>query len=592
MALGQEKEQKSNLLVGRVVDTHGNPVFGAEIRFGLKKDTSKKPNGAFNLPTIVFENQDIDLTVIKDGYYLASTLSTNSFKVPAQDRKKIVKIVMIKAPLPEGKKRIAVLPFCNGSPASRNSLIEGDFTSRASQALSQINPDSLEAIAQWQVYQAMQGLNILEDDSCIPDKIIKLAEPLNANVVLLGWYKQKLDGNWNLDCAFFDLINKKSFRLDFTLHSPDLISLQEKMYLKILKQLNISPDKEDQQIVKSYTTGTTKNQVAYIHNLKAGKFLNEGKSKEALVESTKAIQADNTFFRAHEVRANVLDLLGDSSAAKQSYGEAQKQAKRKGIVRKIIDWIVPHKKQEAKPTTGELILVKGGTFQLENTTVTLDDFYIGKYEVTVAEFAKFIDATGYKTTADKEGNSYVYDGGWKNKDGVNWKCDVAGNIRLQSEYNHPVIHVSWYDAEAYCKWLGKNYHLPTEAQWEYAAGGGAENRTKFAGTDNENDLANYAWYSKNSEKVTHQVGTREPNQLGIYDMSGNVWEWCSDWYDAEFYSKNQAKTNPENTVKATYRVLRGGSWINHSGGCRVAYRGSNNPTFRNDYNGFRIASSL
>ncbi len=268
-----------------------------------------------------------------------------------------------------------------------------------------------------------------------------------------------------------------------------------------------------------------------------------------------------------------------------------------------------------------MVFVKGGTFQMGCTreqsdcdkdekpvhTVTVGDFYIGKYEITVAQFKKFIDATNYKTDAEKEGYSWwIYDGEWKKKNGVDWRCDVKGNIRSASEYNHPVIYVSWNDAVAFCRWLsketGEHYRLPTEAEWEYAARGGNKSRGyKYAGSNNIDEVA---WYWKNSGDVrlngdwewdklknnnckTHPVGQKQPNELGIYDMSGNVWEWCSDWYGSDYY-KNSSRSNPQGSLSGSYRVLRGGGWYRNARNCRVSNRYSIFPDYRIINLGFRL----
>ena len=132
---------------------------------------------------------------------------------------------------------------------------------------------------------------------------------------------------------------------------------------------------------------------------------------------------------------------------------------------------------------------------------------------------------------------------------------------------------------------GKNYRLPTEAEWEYAAGGGSTNRTKWAGTNSESSLESYAWYGSNSNSQTHPVGTKSPNGLGLYDMSGNVWEWCSDW-KANYSSSSQ--TNPQGPSSGSYRVSRGGSFGRDPSYCRAANRLGDRPGLPRDGLGFRV----
>jgi len=222
----------------------------------------------------------------------------------------------------------------------------------------------------------------------------------------------------------------------------------------------------------------------------------------------------------------------------------------------------------------EMVFVKGGTFTMGSPTsekdrgsdetqhqVTLSDFYIGKYEVTFEQYDAFCTATSRAKPSDR---------GW-------------------GRGKRPVIYVSWEDAKAYCGWLssktGEIYRLPTEAEWEYAArGGNKSNGYKYSGS---NTIGNVAWFADNSSSKTHSVGQKTSNELGIYDMSGNVWEWCSDWY-GDYSSGSQ--TNPTGATRGSSRVCRGGSWSDYAQYCRSAYRGSNGPGHSSRYMGFRVVS--
>ena len=228
----------------------------------------------------------------------------------------------------------------------------------------------------------------------------------------------------------------------------------------------------------------------------------------------------------------------------------------------------------------DMVYVAGGTFRMGGTeeqgedawanekpvhSVTLSDYYIGKYEVTQGLW-KAVMGTGVEEQRKKAGESDLYGVG----------------------DDYPMYYVSWDEAQEFVSKLseltGKNYVLPTEAQWEYAARGGVKSRGyKYSGSNTIDDVA---WYDGNSGFAAHPVGTKLPNELGIYDMSGNVWEWCSDWYGD--YS-DVSQTDPTGPSSGSSRVGRGGCWNDDAWYCRVSYRDGGNPGYRGNGLGFRVA---
>ncbi|MCP4698306.1 MAG: SUMF1/EgtB/PvdO family nonheme iron enzyme, partial [Gammaproteobacteria bacterium] len=238
----------------------------------------------------------------------------------------------------------------------------------------------------------------------------------------------------------------------------------------------------------------------------------------------------------------------------------------------------------------EMVQITGGVFHMGDIQgnddekpvheVALDDFAIGKYPVTVGEFRRFIEASAYQTEAEAGNGAWI--GGGMKKD-ANWR-----NPYLEQDDNHPAVCISWNDAAAYCDWLrqqtGEDYRLPTEAEWEYACRAGSES-VWFFGNDKKL-LGDYAWHAKNSEEKTHPVGKKKANAYGLYELSGNVWEWVHDWFGS--YPK-EAQENPKGSESGFFRVIRGGSWDNSARYCRSAMRGGYVPGIRVGNLGFRLA---
>lgn len=307
-----------------------------------------------------------------------------------------------------------------------------------------------------------------------------------------------------------------------------------------------------------------------------------------------------------------------------------------------------------------MILVKGGEFEMGATDdegrrdeypahpVRVDDFYIDATEVTNAQFKKFVDATGYITTAEikpdweelkkqlpagtpkppeseLQAASLVFESPgrqvdlhnpgqwWRWTAGADWKHPRGPNSNITGKENHPVVHVSWYDAVAYCKWAGKR--LPTEAEWEWAARGGLR-QMKYPWGNEDPEIGkpkSNTWQgvfpASNTQADGHfnSAATKSfaPNNYGLFDMAGNVWEWCADWYDAQYYNsvKGSLLVNPKGPTKSNdpaepampKKVVRGGSFLCNASYCkgyRVAARMSTSPDTGLEHTGFRCVKDI
>ena len=170
-----------------------------------------------------------------------------------------------------------------------------------------------------------------------------------------------------------------------------------------------------------------------------------------------------------------------------------------------------------------------------------------------------------------------------------WEAVMGSNPSEFKGPKQPVENVSWDDCQTFINKLnektGKTFRLPTEAEWEYAARGGKKSKGyTYSGS---NTLDDVAWYGKNSNNTTHEVALKTPNELGIYDMTGNVWEWCQDWYGDTYY-ENSSTTAPQGPASGAYRVIRGGSWDIIARYSHVAYRGNNDPDYGSNSIGLRL----
>lgn len=247
--------------------------------------------------------------------------------------------------------------------------------------------------------------------------------------------------------------------------------------------------------------------------------------------------------------------------------------------------------------------------------VELSGFAMGRFAVTNDAFAVFVAATGHLTTAERIGDSFVFGGllpddfpptrgvaaapWWRLVEGADWRHPEGPHSDIATRGEHPVVHVSWLDAEAFCRWSGAA--LPTEAQWERAARGGI-------------DSAHYPWGDQREPDGVHRmnvfqgsfpggntgddgwigtcpVGSFPPNGLGVYEMTGNVWEWCADWFDAAYYTIS-SRRDPAGPDRGQSRVMRGGSYLCHDSYCwryRVDARSANAPDSSAGNIGFRVA---
>ncbi len=281
------------------------------------------------------------------------------------------------------------------------------------------------------------------------------------------------------------------------------------------------------------------------------------------------------------------------------------------------------------PTRDGMVLLPGGTFLMGTNDpggypsdgegpvrqIRLNPFWIDSCAVSNAKFGTFVGTTSYVTEAEKYGWSFVFAGmlpaelpptravsaapWWRQVDGASWRRPEGPRSTVGDRMDHPVVHVSWNDVRAYCRWAGTR--LPTEAEWEYAARGGLEQRRYPWGDDltPDDEHRMNVWQGRFPAVNTLEdgyLGTAPasafpPNGYGLYNVTGNVWEWCTDWFHPTFHV-NGPRRNPKGPRSGTHRVMRGGSYLCHASYCyryRVAARSANTPDSSTGNLGFRCA---
>ena len=263
---------------------------------------------------------------------------------------------------------------------------------------------------------------------------------------------------------------------------------------------------------------------------------------------------------------------------------------------------------QARTSPEGMILIEGGKYLMGTEQgmpyeapaheVIVKSFWMDRHEVTVAEFSAWVAATGYKTDAEKFGWSGAFNlrtKRWEKTKGADWRH--PDGAQSEASNNEPVCQVSWNDAVAYAKWAGKR--LPTEAEWEYAARGGMVQAKYSWGDDlrpNGKPVANW-WQGRFPNQDSGEDGfmgrapveSFPPNGYGLYEMTGNVWEWCSDWY-ADYYYEHSSKDDPRGADNGSERAIRGGSWMcaeNFCSNYRVAARSHATPDSGLNNLGFR-----
>lgn len=384
--------------------------------------------------------------------------------------------------------------------------------------------------------EAILFLNAVEHPTCEEEGFVTHpCKSKRKEEALKGWQDAQKEGNIIYEKLIRDTVVVDNFTIDtIEVLKVDTLTIIDTLSLLVTDTI---------QIVKTDTLEFYKTDTIKIINTN---------TDTIEVVNEKIVNMED---RDHDGLSNDIDNCPDEPGPKETFGCP-----------------LPVEDNEMSSISSRMIFVEGGTFSMGCTNeqgnicdddelplqkTTLNDFYINKFEVTQSQWEHIMG---------------------KNPSNFG-DCPAC-----------PVEDVSWKDVEQFIEELnkktGRNYRLPTEAEWEFAARGGTQSKGFiFSGS---NDIKEVAWYDENAGETSHPVGTKMPNELGLYDMSGNVWEWCSDWY-ADYH--NQAQINPIGANNGTRRINRGGCWYFNQSFCRVSDRVKTAPKKKYFSLGFRLAAS-
>ena len=422
-----------------------------------------------------------------------------------------------------------------GKDSCREELVEGIYDIEVSLTNHRSETRQIEVVAK-------QSQNLTIEPTPIYGLLDVITEPIFANVTING----KSYGDTPLS------INK------MLIGDYDVV-ISKDGYASVTKRVSI-------------TEGTQSTIEAILPQGREMTIRSDASGDEVFVDGTKVgvtPLTTNLAFGNHTIELHRAGKTIKTDVNITTFGNEKEIVLAFGLMPRWSDNVTASQKVVLQKLIDSMVSVEGGTFTMGATSEQGSDAYSDEkptHNVTLSDYMIC------KTEVTQE----------------LWQAVMGSNPSYFRGNNLPVEKASWNDCQEFIKKLnsltGLQFRLPTEAEWEYAARGG--NRSKGYKYSGSNDIGSVAWYYSPSSSKTHAVATKSPNELGLYDMSGNVYEWCSDWH-GDYSSGSQ--TNPKGPTSGSYRVIRGGSWVIGARSCRVSYRGGNNPGSRYDGLGLRLA---